>query len=166
MLCQNCQKNTATAFFKQTINGKTATMHLCSECAAQMGSSALNNDFSLGGFFSNFFDTSNASSVTTARVCPNCGTTLAQITSSGFFGCGECIKNFYDQVVPMISRIHGNAEHTGKIPKSAGPKIRLKSRIGELKGKLDTAIAAQEFEEAAKLRDEIRSLEEQVDNGE
>lgn len=166
MLCQNCQKNTATTFLKQTINGKTTTVHLCGECAVQMGLSALNNDFSLGGFFSHFFDAPNASAAASAQVCPNCGTTLGQITSSGFFGCSDCIENFYDQVAPMITRIHGNAEHTGKIPKSAGPKIRLKNQIGELKGKLDTAVAAQEYEQAAKLRDEIKNLEGQVNDNE
>ena len=42
MLCQNCGKNEATMYFRQTVNGQTKEMHLCPECADQLG---VNNQF-------------------------------------------------------------------------------------------------------------------------
>ena len=37
MLCQKCQKKEATTYYQETVNGKTTTLHLCEDCAKELG---------------------------------------------------------------------------------------------------------------------------------
>ena len=66
---------------------------------------------------------------------------------------------FYDELLPSIQRIHGKTVHIGKLAKSAGSEVKMKSTLAKLKEELTTAIKEQEFEKAAKLRDQIKELE-------
>jgi len=61
---------------------------------------------------------------------------------------------------PIIRKIHGLAAHTGNIPKSAGAVLSSKRHLDDLKAQLKTAIANEDYESAARLRDEIRSMEQ------
>ncbi len=76
----------------------------------------------------------------------------------------ECYHTFSSALMPSIQRIHGQTQHIGKVPRSAGAHLRLQSRISELESKLKQAIEEQQFEKAATLRDEIASLKEQVEH--
>ena len=48
MRCQHCNQNEATTFIKRNINGHKEEMHLCSECARELG---VMNDFDFEPFF-------------------------------------------------------------------------------------------------------------------
>jgi protein arginine kinase activator len=90
--------------------------------------------------------------------CPVCGINLPEISQTGRVGCPECYRHFSQRLDNHIRRIHGPAVHTGRIPKSAGGHIAQKRRIAELRNTLKDAVARQEYERCAELRDEINAL--------
>jgi protein arginine kinase activator len=171
MLCQNCGKNEATTHIKQIVNGEMSESHLCGDCAEHLG---YNDMFSGLGFnYSGIFggllgDVLPSLSVGNVKRCEKCGCSFDDIVREGKVGCAECYKTFYDRLLPSIHRIHGKIQHNGKIsqpPAETAPVRTAVSRIEKLRQKMNEAVSAQEFEQAAKLRDEIKALERGEENG-
>ncbi|WP_339060659.1 UvrB/UvrC motif-containing protein [Tepidibacillus marianensis] len=168
MLCENCQSQPATLHFTKIINGNKNEYHLCEECAKENGEMLPYNDS--GFFFNNLLsgllnfepvkghDHQVATSPEQLR-CKNCGLTFSQFKKIGKFGCHDCYNYFEPQLEPMFRRIHGNSQHIGKFPRRSGGNIKLKKEISLLKEQLQLKIYAEEFEEAARLRDQIKDLE-------
>ncbi|MDD5952198.1 MAG: UvrB/UvrC motif-containing protein [Oscillospiraceae bacterium] len=178
MLCQSCGKRQAVTRIKTNLNGSVAEYHLCADCARRMGYQAsaelLNPFLSLNNLLGSFWG-KEAVSDPVVR-CPVCGASFREISQSGKVGCAECYRVFHDQLLPSIQRIHGNTDHRGKVPTGMAiqtmpersltvtkeePKVASlrERRIQQLKAELQTAIAEQNFEQAAVLRDEIKALE-------
>lgn len=167
MLCQHCKKHEATTHIKTMINGEYTEHMLCPECAHKLGYDNMFSDFSadFGGLLSGFF--SNAlPAISGAAHCDFCGSTLNDIKRTGKVGCADCYDTFFSELLPTIRSIHGNTEHKGKQPgaieytvneeKSESPSG---SKIESLRAELKQAIADENFERAAQLRDEIKELE-------
>ena len=165
MLCQNCGKNEATTHIKQIINGDMAESHLCSECASHLGYSDMFSGFglNLSEFFGGFLgDIKTPISAGKSPRCPKCGTSFDEIGRDGRVGCSDCYRTFYDRLLPSIQRIHGKIKHSGKtaFAAPAQPKVETKEeKIEKLKAEMNDAVAKQDFENAAKIRDEIKALE-------
>lgn len=158
MLCQCCGENTATTFIQKTVNGLTTTMHLCAECAAKQGVS-LWNSFDLGDFWGNLFAEPSVRAQADTVRCEGCGHSFPEIAQSGRAGCPLCYTTFYDRLQPSIERIHGKAHHVGKAPSGASKRVLKENHLADLKRQLGESIARQEYEACARLRDQIRALE-------
>ena len=165
MLCQNCGKNEATTHIKQIINGDMAESHLCSDCAAHLGYSDVFSGFGLnlselfGGFLGDMMP--SLSSGNTPR-CPKCGTSFDEIARDGRVGCADCYRTFYDKLLPSIQRIHGKIKHSGKTVSAVSEQPKAETteeKIAKLKAAMNDAVSKQDFENAAKIRDEIKALE-------
>ncbi len=161
MLCQSCGKNQASTHIKKIINGELTEYILCDQCAARLGYPNVFSDFGfdfnnlLGSFFEDskpqFMNVDN-------KRCDFCGSSFADISASGKVGCSKCYDVFIDELMPSIKRIHGNPKHSGKIASFAGKENSLKKEIKLLEEKMRLAVKEQNFEEAAKIRDEIKKL--------
>lgn len=164
MLCQNCEKHEATTHIKRVINGDTAETHLCPECAAHLGYGDIFSGFglNLGELFSGLTET-GLPAISGAKVmrCPKCGCSFEDIAREGKLGCAECYTTFYDKLLPSLQRIHGRIQHSGKVSESAGGEVVKAGKLEQLREDLKTAIANEDFEQAAKLRDEIKELEKE-----
>lgn len=167
MLCQNCNQNEATMYWKQTINGQTKEMHLCQDCAKQLGQT-FQNPFS-GWFKDPFFSHTSLfsapfgqmSQLSGGQRCPTCGMTESELQRTGRVGCADCYHTFESILTPYIRKLHGTTAHVGTTPHTQSPAQPVESQTAELKNKLDAAIRQENYEEAARLRDEIRRLEGQ-----
>lgn len=164
MLCQHCQKNRATTHIKTMINGEYAEYMLCPECAHELGYDTAFGDFAadFGGLLGSFF--SNAlPAFSGATRCKGCGSTLNDIKNTGKVGCADCYDTFYNELMPTIRKVHGNTEHLGKRPDAieytTEDEPERPNDIDKLKAELKQAIADENFERAAQLRDEIREQE-------
>lgn len=93
------------------------------------------------------------------RKCPVCGRTLNDIKTDGKFGCGECYNTFRDEAQSILKQIHTVSTHKGKIPGRSGEALKQKRRYEDLKARLQEAVRAENYEEAAKLHKEIRKME-------
>ena len=117
-----------------------------------------------GSFFSDFSANNLFAKNLTAmpksrKVCDRCGTSFEEIMETGRLGCAHCYETFEHELARSIEKIHGKSKHIGKIPHSASGAIRRKNRLTELKVELNRAVAEQNFERAAELRDQIKELE-------
>lgn len=166
MLCEKCKKRDATSFITHNKNGIEQTYGLCSECASQFyfaGLSGFAVDFSnlLGLAFSQNGNAQTVAGQTEKAVrCPECGITFKEIVNLGKVGCERCYVTFRNQLMPSIQQIHGSCEHIGKVSVNAGERMKKTSRLRDLQQQLSVAVKEQNFESAAKLRDEIKSLEQ------
>jgi len=162
MLCDGCGKNPATVHLTEIVNDQMNELHLCEECARKKSQDAEQN-FGLGDFLGGMADINkNEKDKESASVkCPNCGLTYADFKKIGRLGCGDCYNAFKKYLAPLLKRIHGSSQHVGKSPAFAKKALGLKKGIDiqELRNKLQRAVEQEQFEEAARLRDQIKDLE-------
>lgn len=162
MLCQNCGKYEATTHVKRIINGETAEAHLCGDCAHALGYTDVFGGFStsFSDLLGSFFGEPSVSALSSRTVrCEKCGNTFNDIVNSGKIGCADCYRTFYDKLLPSLQRIHGKTRHEGKIPKAVkADENSTENKITRLESELKDAVDRQDFEKAAKLRDEIKEL--------
>jgi protein arginine kinase activator len=163
MLCECCGKNPVTTYVKTIINGELTKYSLCAECAQKLGYGNLLTGLGLnyGSLFGGFFGETEQKSEEALR-CKCCGCSFDDIARSGRVGCPECYHTFYNRLIPLIQRIHGNAKHHGKAPGGEQLQPRPQSQLSQLglmRGELREAINSEDFEHAATLRDRIRELE-------
>jgi len=165
MMCDRCGQRQATIYLTKVVNGDKTELHLCKQCA-EHGDSEFFKDMSLVNILANLAS-AQQKQVPTAPpvVCPDCGFDLERFRREGRLGCEQCYRQFASDLMPMMRKIHGSLQHTGKrpgacSPAKAAPVERKKpSRLEELRTKLKLAVKAEEYEKAASLRDEIRALE-------
>lgn len=164
MTCQNCGKRTATTHIKTILNGRLSERHLCAECAAQLGYGGLFSG--LGNGLGSLLGGLAGPTEEEGLRCPGCGMRFAEFSKTGMLGCAQCYQSFRKQLLPTIQRVHGTALHKGKHPGSSALRVREEpgamvalDPIAEKKRQLQQAVEAQEFEQAALLRDEIREME-------
>jgi len=158
MLCQNCGEREARVSITQIINNKKTEVHLCHQCAQQGGHA--DPIYALQKMLANMVDW-NPESVSAGKSCPGCGLTEIELRQSGRFGCEQCYQTWAPLVSTILGRVQGHATHTGKIPHSADKHIRVQRELAGLKQTLDAAIREERFEDAARIRDSIRSLEKE-----
>lgn len=162
MLCQNCKKNEANMHMKRIINGSATEVHLCSDCARSLGYGDSFAGFGLGfsDLFSDLLGRSEKTlSGSSALRCSLCGKSFDDIAESGRVGCAECYVTFYDKLLPTLRKIHGKTTHQGKAPLNFSEnKATSEVDVNELKLALKSAIEREDFESAAKLRDEINEI--------
>ncbi|MCK5306087.1 MAG: UvrB/UvrC motif-containing protein [Candidatus Omnitrophica bacterium] len=163
MLCDICHKREATIHVTEIINNEVQEIHVCEECAEKKGMVTKQN-FGLAGFLGGLADfgfTSEEEAVNEVELkCPGCGLTLTDFKKIGRLGCDRCYETFQKALLPLLRKIHGTAQHSGKMPAGTGKELENESDLGRLERELKRAIEEEEFEEAAKIRDKIRDLKE------
>ena len=168
MFCERCGKNPATMHITRVINGQKTEMNICTECAQELGHT-FNIGFTPQMTFQNLLkgflgqdvlgNFGIPGKITETKKCNVCGLSEEQFINSGFLGCSQCYETFKDRVEQALRKIHGSTEHRGKFPAKSGGKIKLIREIENLKKALTEAVAREEFEKAAELRDKIKELE-------
>lgn len=182
MLCERCKKKEATFYYHENVNGTEKTYSLCRDCADELEK---NGEFkSFGSFgamdfapFENLFfhdPFENIGSLFTpaktrqlaergnAKKCPLCGMTLSDFTREGKAGCPTCYEAFADELEPVLGRIHGRTAHNGRTPAKFREKTELRNRIRALEEEQKEAIKTENYERAAEIRDELKTLRGQV----
>jgi len=162
MFCDICHKNQATVHLTEIIDEQMSELHLCEECARKK-SQDMEQQFGLSDLLAGMADfekpKGEAVSAVQAVKCPNCSLTFSDFKKIGRLGCGECYNAFRRYIGPLLKRIHGSIQHTGKSPIKTGRSAKKKNDIQELRNRLNSAIETEAFEEAARIRDQIKELE-------
>jgi len=164
--------------FTKVVNGEKTTIQLCEKCAQEKGELFMIDG--AGGFSINdilagllnldpTFQKAKSQPSPSEEIvqCEVCKMTFQQFINIGRFGCANCYNAFKDHMAPILRRLHsGNIKHGGKVPKRIGGSIHIKQKVQLLKEELLSLIAQEEFEKAAEIRDQIRSLENTMLNEE
>lgn len=109
--------------------------------------------------FSDFFDNFDMFPVyREEKTCPQCGRRYSEFQKSGKFGCAGCYDAFRAPVAASLRQIHGTTAHTGKIPAHCAEDLKRKRHYEELKQALSKAVAAEDYETAARLHKEIKAM--------
>jgi len=176
MTCDVCGKKKATVHLTEIVDEQMSEMHLCEECARQK-SSQMEQQFGLADLLAGLADTpksasSKDSEKTPPLLCSRCALPYEDFRKFGRLGCSECYASFKDHLSGLLRKIHGSNQYLGKTP----PTFRDKQAVSltqapqvaqspadvleNLKQQLQLAIAAEDFERAATIRDQIRTKEQ------
>ncbi|MDD5291743.1 MAG: UvrB/UvrC motif-containing protein [Candidatus Omnitrophica bacterium] len=175
MLCDVCGKNQATVHLTEIVDEQMTELHLCEGCAKQK-SMQMEQQFGLSDLLAGLADFGkHTGEIEPLKLkCPNCNLTYEDFKKIGRLGCSSCYSTFIRYLLPLLKRIHGTTVHTGKVPKGAAVGVSAadssfrktaettsspKNDMLELKTKLQEAVRLENFEEAAKLRDKLKELE-------
>ncbi|MDB4775941.1 UvrB/UvrC motif-containing protein, partial [bacterium] len=91
--------------------------------------------------------------------CETCGSTFARFRKTGLLGCPECYEAFCKQLDGVIARSqNGASNHTGRVPDRSSALIDLQALRRSLIEELDRAVASEQYERAASLRDRLHTL--------
>jgi protein arginine kinase activator len=169
MLCERCQERPATVHLTKIVNFEKTELHLCEVCAKQAGSELgilIEPNFSfqnlIAGLLEGDLDFYQQPSTAKPICCQNCGLTFSDFRKNGLMGCSECYHYFWEGMEPLLKKMHGSITHTGKVPIRTGGKVRLRKEIDDLKRQLQQAVAREDYETAARLRDEVRHRQEKL----
>lgn len=93
------------------------------------------------------------------KQCPMCKTTFAEFRASGRLGCAHDYEVFREELLPLLENIHDASRHIGKVPRRAPLSLQSHTKRTTLRQELQQAIAVEDYERAAQLRDEIEGLD-------
>lgn len=163
MQCDVCKSAEASVFLTQIVGGKMQKVNLCPGCSKEKGV----NDptgFALADLLSGMGDQKSMERNPGGVQCPVCGFTQGDFKKTGRLGCSRCYDVFAEPLAGMLKNMHKGVQHTGKSPAGLRAKRERARRMKDLQQNLDAAVAAEEFEKAASLRDELRQLEAGVES--
>lgn len=162
MLCDVCRELDASVHLNKVVHGEVKLVHLCPKCAAEEGIQAplpATPKNVIGEFLHAVQQQALADKAESSR-CSFCGLTLKDFRSTGRLGCAHCYGAFEGSLRELLRRVHGSSQHVGRKYLPPAPEILEKATtVGELRDRLRRAIANEEFEVAASLRDKIKGIE-------
>jgi len=165
VLCSQCQKRLATVHMTKFEQGKLSKIQLCDDCAnQQIGSESVPQILSaLMSEIPTPVEIAQIDGLSEKVVkCESCGSSFNDIHETGRVGCGDCYVAFDENIEQLLLKVHGATSHRGKIPSRAGAPIALENQVVELTDLLNRLVLAEDYEQAAEVRDRIRGLQPEV----
>ncbi len=162
MLCQKCHKNLASVRYAEVVDGEVTDQHLCAECMA-----ALRNKEDIGFKLSGALPTVHwpedddliLRTLNARRTCGVCGIALGDVLDRARAGCPRCYATFWRDIEPRIRQLDSNTAYHGKLLRVNDLRAKLREDLQIKRALLRNALSAEDYEEAAHLRDEIHGLE-------
>ena len=163
MLCDICKQNVATVHLTQMVEGKTKKVDLCEACSKDKGVDDPTGfslaDLLLGLGAGHEMEQAMAGSEVK---CPHCGFSQADFKKAGRLGCAECYNTFADGLESLLKTMHKGTRHVGKVPQAFKQSQDLADKLKSLQGKLDKSVGEEDFETAARVRDEINQIKNKI----
>ena len=179
IVCQVCAKRPATSHLTELdpATGERKELHICASCVASLEltltsnpppiaevlekKAALDDELPTVKASKKKKATSDSDLEANSAACASCGLSFAEFAAHNRFGCAQCYTAFATQVEPLLTRYHGQGVHTGRVPASTrsydDDLVAKRTRIDTA---LREAVTAEDYSKAAKLRDELRRLDE------
>src|SRR2546421_3956247 len=161
MLCDVCKCNDATVFLTQILEGKMHKVNLCEACSKEKGVQD-RRTFALADLLLGLGATDEIEKGGLSQKCPVCGFSQADFKKTGRLGCSTCYTTFAEGLATLLKAMHKGTEHVGKLPQRAHRTVELNDRMRALTENLQKAVAEENYESAASLRDQIKQLEHEL----
>lgn len=163
LLCQFCTTNPATIHFTEIHDGKKRELHVCEECANEKG---IGSGAQIPTMLVDLLEGVKRSASGNEPSCPRCGITFSEFRTKGRFGCPNDYAVFAEALEPLLDKIHGAHQHTGRLPRGQrSVSTDLHDRLLRLRRALQESVQTENYEDAARLRDEIREVERSIGPG-
>lgn len=162
--CGRCSKP-AVFHITELQRGEVQALHLCEQCAKEYLSQPTPDLAAESASKSGLNTSEPINEETEQRACPSCGITFKEFRAQGRLGCPHDYVVFQEELLPLIDNIHGETQHTGKVPKREPNASQRQYKLIRLRSRLKAAIEEEMYEEAAQLRDEIQSIENDLSGG-
>ncbi|MCI0462739.1 MAG: UvrB/UvrC motif-containing protein [Gemmataceae bacterium] len=158
MKCQKCH-NPATIHITEILKDEQfKEHHLCEQCANQHLAESQHKSGPKGLGAEHLHEAEEG--LFAGHECPLCGMKFAEFRNSGRLGCPNDYQEFREELTPLLENIHGETRHCGKTPRRLPQNKQTQSELIQLRNRLKQAVTREDYEEAARIRDKIRSLEE------
>ena len=171
MLCEKCKKNEAKVNLITVVNGEKHEIWLCENCVKDisnipfLSSIGQNVNFPFQGMLTGMLSNLDSTKIDMDNnkikkiVCSNCGLTYDEFKKTGKLGCSDCYEEFKAVLEPRIKSLQAGVKHIGKIPIMKEEELIRRRKLKSLKEEMQKLIVAEEYERAAIVRDEIKTLE-------
>lgn len=160
--CDQCDKP-ATNHSVEIDNGQKIEKHLCDAHAAEEGLAAGVAPSSFSDLISNIVKTPPDRSDENELRCEDCGLSYAEFREHSLLGCPGCYEAFDSQLGALVERAHeGGTHHLGKVPRRARAGEQQQQQVLRMRKRLTEAITSEDYELAARLRDDIKRAEDQL----
>jgi protein arginine kinase activator len=176
--CEHCHdKEASIHLIMEGADGQKRSVHLCLSCALKTGLpgelplppgelAEVLKQFGdkIGGPLAEALkqaDPEPPPEETVSAVCPECGTSDAEFRRRQRLGCPACYEVFEEELRALLPSLHRKGcQHRGRGPLTTVAESRERLlRLQRLKQQLVLAVAAEAYERASLLRDEITQLE-------
>ena len=162
MKCDRCN-NPATVHLIEIKGGQKVEKHLCEQHAVEENVAVkVSQQQPLNELLEKFVlkHAGVAVEAPTEQTCEHCGTTYEEFRKTGLLGCPECYNTFATALGPLLERAHEGANrHVGKVPSRSGVDELRHQRLIQLRRELEEAVASEQYERAARLRDQLNEAE-------
>ncbi|MBI4718683.1 MAG: UvrB/UvrC motif-containing protein [Planctomycetes bacterium] len=157
-LCQHCKQAKATVHITDVAERRER--HLCEDCAEREGVIVKQSSQTTNAILQEFIKHKTGLAAVDDRTCPKCGITFREFRLKGLLGCPHDYEAFRPLLLPLIERAHhGATQHLGKVPSAADPALRKQAGLRRLRQQLQEAVDQENYEAAARLRDQLRQME-------
>lgn len=160
MQCQVCKKAQAKVHYTQIHENQVKKVDLCDACAKENG---INDpaafalaDLVLGPGAPQKIEEAGVGSASDLS-CKVCGFTHADLKKTGRLGCSECYLTFSVALESLLKGMHKGVHHRGKVPPQIRQALDFEARVRHLESELKAAVAREDFESAARIRDTIKN---------
>lgn len=163
MQCNLCGAAEATIHLTEIVNNQMLELHLCENCANEKDG-GLKTQFSFNDLLTGLSDFASLKTSEKKEIakCQSCGLTYEDFSKTGRLGCAECYQSFGKILFPLIKRVQKGIQHVGKRPAAVQSGLGTQADLRILRDKLKKSVLAEEFEEAARIRDQIKQMESQM----
>ena len=158
MQCQLCDQP-ATVHLTEIVNGDKSEQHLCEDCAQKQGITIKSQHVPISQILDSVIAAQQTAEELSDVTCPKCGVTWAEFRKSGLLGCAYDYTAFAEPLSALIGRAHDGAKlHVGHQPRQAKGRENRQGRLLRLQHDLREALGAEDYEAAARIRDELGQL--------
>jgi protein arginine kinase activator len=158
--CQKCH-NQATIHITEVLeDDKFEDLHFCEQCAGNYLYEPKSKSFNPKTGDVDLTEEGDETGLVPQRECSLCGIKFAEFRNSGRLGCPHDYQEFRAELVTLLENIHGETRHCGKTPRRLPLNKLTQSELIQLRNRLKQAVHREDYEEAARLRDRIKQLEE------
>ena len=163
MLCDLCKIREAKYRVIEVVDGNRKVMNLCEVCTPKVLYAIPEKGIEESGLIipEEARRKQEIASFKELR-CPSCGMSYDEFLKVMKFGCAECYKAFREKLRVLLKDIHGSSEYKGRFYTRDPKKLALIREKRRLEGLIESYIIEEKFEEAAKLRDKIKEIEEKL----
>lgn len=158
MKCQRCPKQATYHITEVYGDDKFDELHVCEDCAKKYFNEPQPTGKKSGPGKA---AEAVAASDIGGKQCEACGLKFVEFRNSGRLGCPHDYDAFREELTPLLENIHGDTRHAGKTPRRLPKAKSTQSELGLLRKKLAKAVAEEAYEDAARLRDRIKELEDE-----